>query len=215
MRAGTRSGDGIRGRLHLQNLNGAFVENSDGVMCQLQEKFKDNDPIFDEVFNDLKEALEQKIASSDIGELTPEQARKSLDLFHIKSMDNRDLKSNSHNNYFPAGGLPQDSVLVVRTDALRDFEQLLSDMEKESGKQRNGSGMLDVERASMLKLILGMAIDRYGFDPDKIRNPATGSNNGSIRAALQKIGLNADEKTISKYLKEAAEANPDARPGKS
>ena len=70
------------------------------------------------------------------------------------------------------------------------------------------------ERATLLKLILGMAIDAYAYKPGS-RNTATGNNHGSIKAALQKIGLNADEKTISKYLKEAVEAYPDAKPCKS
>lgn len=75
--------------------------------------------------------------------------------------------------------------------------------------------LTETERSTMLKLILSMAIDAYGYDPDKSRNTATGSNNGSIKAALQKIGLDADGKTISKYLKDAAERYPDAKPRKT
>lgn len=70
------------------------------------------------------------------------------------------------------------------------------------------------ERDTLLKLILCMAIDSYGHDPASKKNPSTGKNNGSIKAALEKHGLSADEKTISKYLKEAAERYPDAKPVK-
>jgi hypothetical protein len=73
----------------------------------------------------------------------------------------------------------------------------------------------ETERNTMLKLILGMAIDSYGYDPAKTKNSATGNNSGSIKAALEKIGLSADEKTISKYLKTAAEQYPAAKPHKN
>jgi hypothetical protein len=69
----------------------------------------------------------------------------------------------------------------------------------------------ETERNTMLKLILGMAIDAYKYDPGKTRNTATGNNNGSIKTGLEKLGLSLDEKTISKYLKEAAERFPEAK----
>lgn len=66
------------------------------------------------------------------------------------------------------------------------------------------------ERNTMLRLILGMAIDSYGYIPGE-RNTATGENNTSIKAALERSGLAADKKTISKYLAEAANIYQDAR----
>jgi hypothetical protein len=69
----------------------------------------------------------------------------------------------------------------------------------------------ETERNTMLKMIIGMAIDAYKYDPGKGRNTATGNNNGSIKTGLEKLGLSLDEKTISKYLKEAAERYPDAK----
>ncbi len=71
------------------------------------------------------------------------------------------------------------------------------------------------ERGTMLKLILGMAMDAYKYDPEKGRNSATGGKNGGIKAALQCLELGVDEKTISKYLIEAATLYPDAKPRKS
>lgn len=61
------------------------------------------------------------------------------------------------------------------------------------------------ERLSMLKMILGMAMDGYQYDPKKSKNAATGSNRGSIYAALESRGLKLDEGTIRKYLVEASE----------
>jgi hypothetical protein len=59
------------------------------------------------------------------------------------------------------------------------------------------------ERSTMLKLIIGMAMDAYGYDKDKRRNNATGTNKGSIKAGLEKKGILMDDETIRKYLKEA------------
>ena len=36
-------------------------------------------------------------------------------------------------NYYPAGGLPSDSVLVVRTEALREFEESINEVGKKRG----------------------------------------------------------------------------------
>jgi len=68
----------------------------------------------------------------------------------------------------------------------------------------------EVEKDTMLKLILGMAMRAYGFDPAKPRNTATGSNNGSIKADLEKCGLPIDEDTVRKYLNEAKGIYPHA-----
>jgi hypothetical protein len=69
----------------------------------------------------------------------------------------------------------------------------------------------EVEKNTMLKLILGMAISAYGFDPREPKNSATGSNKGSIKYDLNDAGLSIDEDTIRKYLREAKEQFPHAR----
>lgn len=65
----------------------------------------------------------------------------------------------------------------------------------------------ETERMTFLKLILGMAIDKYNYNPKIHRNSATGGNKGSIRNALQTISseLDVNEDTIRKYLTEASE----------
>jgi hypothetical protein len=68
--------------------------------------------------------------------------------------------------------------------------------------------LTETERDSLLKLVLGMAIDGYRYDPNNTRNTATGGKKGSIQAALSRCGLEMDQKTISKYLKDANEKNP-------
>ena len=68
----------------LVNMEGAFLERTEGQMCQLQDSFAP-------------------------GEIKTRHGKKKLD-----------------RSYYPAGGLPVDAVLVVRTDELRKFELKIS-----------------------------------------------------------------------------------------
>jgi hypothetical protein len=55
----------------------------------------------------------------------------------------------------------------------------------------------------MLKLIIGMAIDVYGYDPKSNRNRATGDKNGISAKILMSSGIDITDDTIRKYLNEA------------
>jgi hypothetical protein len=170
----------------LQSLCGAFVESSGGVMCQLQESYNNDDPIIEEVFNDIKECVEKKIAKNDIGDLSPEHARNAIEEFQRKSVENRRLLPKSH-NYYPAGGLPQDSVLVVRTDALRDFEKLLSDNEKDKNAATKPHGNTELN-AQKREQILGAALSVVTQWADQCQN-----SSGKFEAT--KIAKLIDEKS--------------------
>ena len=77
--------------------------------------------------------------------------------------------------------------------------------------QKNDVKPSETERNTMLKLIIGMAIDAYGYDPKNSRNSATGDKNG-ISAKLQAHNINISDDTIRKYLTEAKEiVNPKAQ----
>lgn len=64
------------------------------------------------------------------------------------------------------------------------------------------------ERNSLYKMILGMAMEKYDYDPESRRNSATGENTGSISADLEKAGLPVDADTIREHLKAAFAATP-------
>jgi len=113
---------------------------------------------------------------------------------------------NKKGRYFPVGGLPEDTVLVIRTEALMEFEQRISEIEPEknaaASNKLDKSALSETERRTLLKLVLGMAIDAYGYDQFNSRNRATGDKNG-ISAKLQTRGINITDDTIRKYLTEA------------
>lgn len=76
----------------------------------------------------------------------------------------------------------------------------------------NATRLNETERNNMLKLILGMAISSFSYNPQDPKNHATGNKAGSIKSELSIIGLPIDEDTVRKYLKEAKEQFPHARP---
>ena len=71
--------------------------------------------------------------------------------------------------------------------------------------------MSEKERPQVLKIMLGMAMDKYGYKPGASKNTATGKNRGSIHAALESFGLNVSDDTIRKYLDEAVEIFPEVK----
>ena len=57
---------------------------------------------------------------------------------------------------------------------------------------------------SLLKLVIAMAIDGYGYDPEQRKSPVT----KEIVEATQKAGIPLDSDTVRKYLKAGAELLP-------
>jgi hypothetical protein len=69
-------------------------------------------------------------------------------------------------------------------------------------KSRSGRSHPEIgtrERDSLLKLVLGMAIDGYGFDPKAPRSPTA----RELSDHLQRLGLSLSDDTIRAYLTEA------------
>lgn len=60
------------------------------------------------------------------------------------------------------------------------------------------------ERESLLKLVGGMAVRGYGFDPTRSRNEAT----GEIRDDLEALGLGMNDDTIRKYVNQSTDFIP-------
>lgn len=75
-------------------------------------------------------------------------------------------------------------------------------------KREGDNALSTTERNTLYKMILGMAIKKYGYNPESRRNAATGENTGSICADLEKAGLSVDSDTIRDHLKAAYAAAP-------
>ena len=57
------------------------------------------------------------------------------------------------------------------------------------------------ERDSLLKLVIGMAVEQYGYDPQKLKNTAI----TNIQSDLARHGLSLDTDTIRKWLRAGAD----------
>ena len=104
-------------------------------------------------------------------------------------------------DYHPAGGLPSDSVFVVRTAALRDFEQLIADSDDKSTKNTKESTR---KTENLLKALTAIAIDDYGYSPESAKSTAP----QDIADAMSNQGIIFDPKTIRGWLKEGANLLP-------
>jgi len=94
--------------------------------------------------------------------------------------------------YFSSKELLQTSVACMRESHDRDYnlDTRATEPDKLHPKQRQ----------SLQKMILGMALEQYGYDPS-----ARGSAVSQIADDLQGHGLSLDQDTIRKQLKAAAE----------
>jgi len=106
-----------------ENMDGTFVEGHGGIMCQIMESF-DSNP-YQTGSNAQLEIIKERIANENIGE-------KEAEILLTRHKEDRKIylekrkRAPRRRDFYPAGGLPSDAVLVVRTDALREFEQAIN-----------------------------------------------------------------------------------------
>jgi len=169
----------------LETLEGAFVEKSGGVMCQLQEDFDDNK--YQPGSKAQLRELEERIAIKKIKEV---EAQKLLDKHKEdrKAFLEKRKGQNNANNYYPAGGLPEDAVIVVRTAALREFEQTVNGTPTGAEKP-----LTTTERNSLLTVIAGLC------DYSDIKHQERGATT-QIANMTEEIGAPVTDDTIRKIL---------------
>lgn len=108
--------------------------------------------------------------------------------------------------FHPAGALPKDSTFIVRTSALMDLVRRAN-----NGEPKNGRSLSTTERNSLLRLVIGMAVRGYGYDPSAIRSAIP----RQIADDLESCGIDMSDDTVRAYLKEAANAFLSCDPSKT
>jgi hypothetical protein len=114
-----------------------------------------------------------------------------------KLFNKKNLKSprNHHDNYYPAGALPEDAVFVVRTSALQDLEARLSepgpDVERPVGQR---------ERTTLLVIIAALA-ELNGIDVKKPSKAAL-----EIGSATIQKGARISARAIEDHLRRIPDA---------
>lgn len=86
----------------------------------------------------------------------------------------------------------------------KKIEELESKLQERGSTKKAGSELGAREKETLLRMIIGMAIDGYGYDPKANKSPTT----KEIEGALDRIGLRVSDDTIRKRLREAAELLP-------
>ena len=104
---------------------------------------------------------------------------------------------------------PNMEELVFLNSDIMDFESTLDSSLKVAGENSQFSDANPLEKISLLKMVLGMAMSKYDYKPNNQRNAATGENRGSIAVDLQTRGLDVDADTIRKHLQAAKRFLPD------
>lgn len=175
----------------LETLEGAFVEKPGGVMCQLQEDF-DNNEYQPGSKAQLRE-LEKHIA---IKKIKGAKAQKLLDKHKEdrKEFLEKRKGQNNANNYYPAGSLPVNAVIVVRSAALREFEQTVNGTPTGAEKP-----LTTTERNSLLTVIAGLC------DYSDIKHHERGAAT-QIANMTEEIGAPVTDDTIRKLLAKIPDA---------
>ena len=171
----------------LHNIEGAFVMRGEDEMCQLQESFDRND--YQRGSSAQLESLQQLIAAS---EVEPGEAKRLLEEHKIdreKFLARRKSRPKS-DGYYPAGGLPDDSTLVVRTANLMSFMQMISAPADVTQKP-----MGERERTTLLTIIAALAKE-IGID---ISKPSKAG--GLIGNLTEQLGAPVSPRTIEDHLK--------------
>ena len=175
----------------LQGLDGAFVEGRDGQMCQLQEHYDENE--YQAGSSAHLERLQMHIADKGIEGAEAEsllKRHKEQRKEFLEKQRNRPAKE----NYYPAGGLPKDAVIVVRTEALREFEQSVNGAPNGPEKPIATS-----ERNSLLTIIA--ALCEYSAIKPQERGAAS-----QIAKLTEEIGAVVSDDTVRRALAKIPDA---------
>jgi len=166
------------------NIDGTFVHREWDVICELQTDYDDNK--FAAGSRAYLEELKRHIADN---EIENDEAGKLLNQHaEHRKIFLEERSSGAAKKYFPAGGLPEDSVLIVRTDALREFEQSINNAQ--AGKEKP---LTTTERNALLTIIATLC-DYSAIDP------AGRGTAGQIAKLTEEFGATVTDDTIRNVL---------------
>jgi adenosyl cobinamide kinase/adenosyl cobinamide phosphate guanylyltransferase len=171
------------------SMEGAMVTKGDGDIYRLEEEMeKPTKESFDKQSGLILNGLMNYIARDSIGD---DEAKRLIDEHHERR---KSIWEDKSLNYCPASALPADSLLVVRTDALREFEQSVNGAPKGENKP-----LATPERNTLLTIIAALC------DYSAIKVEERGAAN-QIAKLTEEIGATVSDDTVRRWLK----AIPDA-----
>lgn len=177
--------------LDLAAIEGCIVRGPDGQLCQLQETLDIHE--YTCAWNAELAELEQHIVDYELGEAEAEKLLTYHKEERKKFLEVRKAHPTSE-FYYPARRLPKNSRLVVRTDALREFEQAINETPANCEKP-----IATNERNTLLAIIAALC-GNSGIKPEE-RGAAT-----KILRMTEKIGAVVSDETIRNVLAKIPDA---------
>lgn len=180
----------------LTNLEGAFVQGGNGCVYQLQDSWENNE--YQAGSNAQLERIRQRIRDEDLdSEVAKEMLAKHAESRQkfLSDVKSRNDSGKGYQNYYPAGGIPSDSMFVVRTGALRALEESLLAEDAQTEKPLHPN-----ERRSASQIITTLAA-MAGLD---LSAPYAADETLRAAAALNGLELPSSPETVVKFFKGAA-----------
>lgn len=176
----------------LETLDGTFVEGRDGKICQLQEDYDNNE--YEAGSKAALEKLKHRFAEMMVLDPTVEGREEAEALLNRYEEDQKKFQEKrktrpQSENYYPAGGLPNDGVIVVRTEALREFEKELN-----GNPDRAEKPLTATERKTLLTIIAALC------DYSAIKFDDRGAAS-QIAKLTEEIGATVSDDTVRRWLK--------------
>jgi hypothetical protein len=174
----------------LTNMEGVFVRQGD-VICNLVESF-DNNP-YQKGSKAWGEDVEKHIRTN---KLSKEEAKTVRDQYKEdrKSYLKKQSEAPHEDGYYPAGGIPKDAVLVVRTEAILAFLQSINDEPSKAPKP------LTTKERNTLLVLLAALCKQANIDFNK---PGIAT---AIARMTENIGAPITDDTIRNIIKQMNEA---------
>lgn len=170
--------------VELINIDGTFVERQAGEIYQLQEYFGDRYGYEAATKAQFDKYIRLKFSKSNNRRKDKLLILREEKLEKLKEVE-KEWKN--YGRYYPAGGLPEDCVLVVRTDALREFEQFLKDNEIDTKTSSKPHG--NTERfAKKREQVLGAALSVLARWPNECKNGLGKIEATKIRELIENKG---------------------------
>ena len=173
-------------------MDGAFVEGTNGLLCQLQDDYDDNELCTGSTA-DLK-MIKRYIAAKKINTADADKLLKQHKEDRKKFLADRESEPEIA-RYYPGGGLPEDAMFVVRIDALRELEKIVNGEPKCTDKPLGTH-----ERNTLLTIIAALAKSA------KIDTKQHGKAAQYIAGLTDELGASVSKRAIEEHLKKIPDA---------
>jgi hypothetical protein len=148
-------------------LDGTYVQGEGEIICKLQDQFDD---MYE--YSAARSKQFHKLRRLELNKCNNKRKEKLLALRKekLEKLTEKEESWRKLDRYYPACTLPEDSILVVRTEALRVFEQLLSENEKTTDNTTAKSNGHKERHAQNREQILGAAFAVLAKWPEDCRD---------------------------------------------